>query len=300
MGDADALLDPLTFSGIIMFLNGETERARLLVEESLACARAAGDRWFEAYALYNQGAIAALLLNRQSAAYERMLEGLEIWRALGDPRVTALGLNWISPTVIKLGRYEEAEAYLQESLVLCTQVGDRWGMGTAYRHLGLAALAQGNFVQAQALARQSLDCFGGLITGWDVSQSLIYLAEATVAAGDPTEGRRIYLEALHLSTEAQAGCQVLDILARLADLLARAGHAEQALALALCVLSHEVSTQEARDRAEHLRAQLASQLTSQQIQAVEARVQVESLDALAMDLLSGPPIDPCEVEPIPT
>jgi predicted ATPase/transcriptional regulator with XRE-family HTH domain len=294
LGDPDPLLDPLTFSGIIMFLNGETERAQSLVGESLACARVANDPWFEAYGLYNQGSIAALLLNRQSVAYEEMLEGLKIWRMLGDRRMTALGLNWISPTVIKLGRYGEAEAYLQESLALCRQVGDRWGMGTAYRHLGLAALAQGNLAQAQALLRQSLDQFAGFITGWDVAQSLIYLAEATAAAGDRSEGRRTYLKALHLSTEAQAACQVLDILAGLADLLARAGDAERALALALRVLSHEVSTQEARDRAEHLRAQLASQLTSQQIQAVEARLQVESLDALVTGLLSASLIDPCE------
>lgn len=291
MGDRDALLDPLTFSGIITFLNGETERAHLLVEESLACARAAGDRWFEAYALYNQGAIAALLLSRHSAAYEQMLEGLSIWRALGDPRMTALGLNWISPTVIKLGRYGEAESYLQESLALCRQVGDRWGMGTAYRHLGLAALAQGSLARAQTVFRQSLAQFSGFITGWDVAQSLIYLAEATAAAGDRSDGLQIYLKALHVSTEAQAVCQVLDILAGLADLLARAGDAERALALALCVLSHEVSTQEARDRVEHLRAQLAARLTSQQIDAIEARAQVESLDVLVTELLSGSPID---------
>jgi predicted ATPase len=294
MGDPEPLLDPLTFSGIIMFLSGQTQRAQSLVEESLACARAARDRWFEAYALYNHGAIAALLLNRQSVAYEEMLQGLEIWRALGDPRVTALGLNWISPTVIKLGRYEEAEAYLQESLALCRQVGDRWGMGTAYRHLGLAALAQGNLAQAQTLLRQSLDQFAGLITGWDVAQSLIYLGEATAAAGDLCEAGQIYLDALCLAMQAQSTCQMLDVLAGLADLLAHVGDAERALAVALCVVSHVLSTQEARDRATHLRAQLASQLTSQQIQAVEARVQVESLDVLVTELLSGPLIDPCE------
>jgi predicted ATPase/transcriptional regulator with XRE-family HTH domain len=293
IGDLDPLLDPLTFSGIIMFLWGEVDRAQSLVEESLTCARAAGDRWFEAYALYNRGAIAALLLSRHTEAYEQMLAGLSIWRALGDPRATALGLNWISPTAIKLGRYEETEAYLQESLALCTQVGDRWGMGTAYRHLGLAALAQGNFVEAQALVRKSLDIFNGFITGWDVVQSFVYLGEATAAAGDSTRARRIYLDALRLAMETQATSLALDILVRLADLQACAGEAEGALTLSLCVLSHIISTQEARTRAQQLCAQLTSQLTAQQVQTIQARVQVESLDALVTELLNDSPADPC-------
>ena len=33
-------------------------------------------------------------------------------------------------------------SFLQESLKLCEEVGDRWGMGTALRNLGLAALDQ--------------------------------------------------------------------------------------------------------------------------------------------------------------
>jgi predicted ATPase len=288
IGDPDLLLDPLTFGGIIMFLWGETDRARSLVEESLACARAAQDQWFEAYALYNRGAIAALPLSQHTKAYEQMLEGLRIWRALGDPRVTALGLNWISPSAIKLGRYEEAKAYLEESLELCTQVGDRWGMGTAYRHLGLLALAQGDTAEAQSLLHKSLDTFAEFVTGWDVVQSLIYLGEAT-AAGSPSKARQIYLDALQQAIDAHATSLALDLLARWTDLQVQAGQTEQALELSLCVLGHSASPQEAKDRAAQLRTQVRTQLAPQQIQAIEARSQTKSFDALVAELLDASP-----------
>ena len=77
----------------------------------------------------------------------------------------------------------------------------------------------------------------------------------------------------------------IDVLAGLADLQARAGHAEHALELLACVLSHPASTREAKDRA--VRAQLEPQLTPGQMEAVQARAQVKTFDALVAELLTA-------------
>jgi tetratricopeptide (TPR) repeat protein len=188
-----------------------------------------------------------------------------------------------------LGRLEEAQVFLQESLALSTQVGDRWGMGTAYRNLGLAALAQGDIPEAQALILKSLDLFTEFVTGWDIVQSLVYLGEATGAAGDSSEARRIFLEALHLAMEAQATPLALDALVGLAQQQARAGEAQQALELSMCVLNHPASTQEAKDRAQQLRGQLEPQLTLQQVEAVQERAQTKTFAALVTELLNASP-----------
>ncbi len=178
--------------------------------------------------------------------------------------------------------------------MLCTQVGDRWGMGTAYRILGLAALAQGDITEAQALIRKSLDLFTDFVTGWDIVQSLVYLGEATATAGDSSEAWRIYLDALQMAMEVQVISLALDALTGLAGLQARTGQAEQALALSMCVLSHSASTQEAKDRAQQLRVQLESQLTPQQVAAVQERVQAITFDALVTELLNRSPTDPLQ------
>ncbi|UCC87865.1 MAG: tetratricopeptide repeat protein, partial [Anaerolineales bacterium] len=292
IGDPALLVGPLIFSGTIMHLGGKFDRAQLLVDEGLACAEAAGDEWFMAYALLNQGYIASQV-GGYSEGYEQMLAGLARWRALGDLRYTALGLNFISPTAIKLGHYEEAGAFLQESLTLCRQVGDRWGMGTAYRYLGLLALAQGDFAEAKALIHKSLDLFDKVVTGWDIALSLVYLGQATAAAGDSTEARRVFLDALQVAVEAQATLLAMDALIGLAYLQAQAGRTEQALELCICVSSHSASSQEAKDRARQLRAQVESQLTPQQNESVQARAQAQAFDALVAELLNASQGNPC-------
>jgi hypothetical protein len=61
------------------------------------------------------------------------------------------GIELHQPYSHQAGLSCRAQAFLQKSLSLCTQVGDRWGMGTAYRNLGLTALAHGDADNAQAL-----------------------------------------------------------------------------------------------------------------------------------------------------
>jgi predicted ATPase/transcriptional regulator with XRE-family HTH domain len=283
IGNRALLLDPLVFSGVVLFLFGEASRSQVLLEECLAHARAVDDLWFAAYALFNLGYIASLR-GLYAEAYDQMGAGLALWRRLGDSRSTALGLNYISPTAIKLGRHHEARSFLQESLLLCTEVGDRWGMGTAYRHLGLLALAQGDLVQAQAHLRKSMELFGGFITGWDVVQSLVYLGEATAAAGKPAEARRIFLDALDQAVEVWATPLALDALIGLAYLQSQSGDLEQAWEIVTCVLSHLASTQETRDRAEHLRVELEDQLVDQ---IGAARTQPRTFGAIVEAILSS-------------
>jgi tetratricopeptide (TPR) repeat protein len=285
--DPTLLTHSLVYSGIIMHLNGEINQAQVRFSEGLACAEATGDEWFAAYARLNQGYIASLL-GRYEEGYEQMRASLASMRTIGDPHAMTLFLNFISPTVIELGHYEEAEAYLQESLVLCTELGNRWGLGTAYRFLGLAALAQDKIPEAETLIHYSLDVFNEFVTGWDIVLSLVYLGEIKAAAGDLLEARRLFLEALPMALEVQAIPLALDALIGLAYLAARAGQAEQALALSSCVSCHPASTQEAKDQAAQLGADLEAQLTTEQLEAVQARAQAKSLEVTVRELLNAP------------
>jgi predicted ATPase/transcriptional regulator with XRE-family HTH domain len=143
IGNPALLPDKLIIYGVILFLCAEIDRAKIFIDEGLRCAQTMGDSWHEALGLFNLGLLDDVS-GQYIQAYDQMFAGLDMWRALGDQRMIALALNFLSPTTIRLGRYEEAHAFLQESLALTTQLGDRWGMGTAYRCLGMLALAQGN------------------------------------------------------------------------------------------------------------------------------------------------------------
>lgn len=289
IGEPALLVDPLVLWGIIMHLNGQIARAHALLTEGLAQAQTAGDQWYAAYALFNLGGIDGLT-GRFEEGYQKMLAAIALWRMLGDPRITALGLNFISPVAISMGRVVEAQAYLHESLALSTEVGDRWGIGTAYRYLGVAAMAQGDIPEAQSLIHRSLDIFKGFVIGWDVVRSLVYLGEAKAAANDLSAAKDCFLDALELAMEAGTIPLALDALVGLADLYARVGEAEHALALCFAVLSHPSGLYEARERANRLRAQAEKQLHPQQIVAAKARGLDLPLEATVQALLLSPPL----------
>jgi predicted ATPase/transcriptional regulator with XRE-family HTH domain len=286
MGEPGLLADPLLNSGAIMHLSGEIDRAQELLREGLSRAKEAGDAWYIAYGLHSLGYVASLL-GRPEEGYQQMLDGISRWRALGDLHYVALGLNFITPAATQLGRYDEALAFLRESLALNKQLGDRWGMGTSYRNLGLVALSQGNITEALTLLHQSLDTFTGIVTGWDIALSLIYLGEATTAAGDWLEARRIFIDALHEAAEAQTALLCVDALLGLAHVQAVTGETQQAVVLSSYVLSHLASTQQTKDRAAQLLAQLESQLTPQEIQAAQVGAQAASLETLVAELLNS-------------
>jgi predicted ATPase/DNA-binding SARP family transcriptional activator len=277
LNDLVALTHSLVYSSVLMHLHGDLERAQTLLNEASTCAQAARDDWFIAYVRLNLGYIASLL-GRYDEGYREMIAGIALWRKLGDPQAIALGLNFLSPTVVHLQRYAEAEQNMRESLELCEQAGNRWGMGTAYRFWGLAALAQGKLDEAESLIYKSLDVLHKLATGWDIILCHIYLAEIKVAQNDPGEAKQIFEEAFKMGMEIQALPLVLDALVGLASLCARAEENEPALEFAICVVNHPAATQETRSRAEKLIAELTRRVGAPQIETMQAQVRQKNLN----------------------
>jgi predicted ATPase/transcriptional regulator with XRE-family HTH domain len=276
IGDQKLLADALIFLGIIQHLQGDFELARSSMLEGLDCARAGNDRWFEAYAIYNLGYLDSLK-GKYAEGYEQMMAGLDMWRALGDPHYIALGLNFMVPTLNKLGLYEKARTFMQESIALCGQAKNRWGMGTAYRYLGLAYIAEGNYVEAQANIQKSLEIFGNFTIGWDIARSISYLGDIAWMSGDFSEAQNRYRDALQLSMEIRAFPIALDVLTGLASLKTRTGHVEDALTLCYYIVDHPSSEEETKRRAKELSARLEPELISSQINAARAMAVEKSL-----------------------
>ncbi len=278
--DPGLLIHPLTYSFVIMHLNGDIDGARTRLQEQLACARAVGDDWFIAWALFNQGYLDSLQ-GRYEEGYQHMTDGLAMWRTLGDPQVIALGLNFINPTLVHLQRYAEAESNMRESLELCTAVGNRWGMGTAYRFWGLAALKQGELDKAESLIQKSLEVFNEFVTGWDIVRSLTYLGDIKVAAGDWPEAGRIFQQALVMAMQVRATPVALDALMGLASIHAHVGAIEQALEFSFSVAHHAAATEDTRQRAKQLISELSPLASPERVQAAQTRARLTSLDEMA-------------------
>jgi tetratricopeptide (TPR) repeat protein len=167
---------------------------------------------------------------------------------------------------------------MQESIALCEQSQNRWGMGTAYSYLGLACMAAGEYEVAKMHLLKSLEIFSDYITGWNIARSLAYLGHATRLAGDCTEARKYYLDALRVSLESEAVPIALDALSGLGSLLAQAGQVENALFICYFISNHPSSEEETKTRADQICLVLEPKLTSAEITAIRSTAAEKSLD----------------------
>jgi len=282
--DQALLADALTFLGIITYLEGEYAHSRVLLKEGLECAQASNSQWFEAYAIFSLGYIDSLMGEYQKG-YEQMLVAIDMWRTIGDPQYIALGLNFITPTVIKLRHYEEAKSIVWESIALCERAKNRWGLGTAYRYLGSVSLAEGQYAAAQTHFQKSLDLFGEYTEGWDIALTLYYLGETALMERNRNEARNKFLKALRISFDANSVPIAINSLLGLAQVYLQDGEPERVLELSYHILNHPSNTQEAKDRAYALQAEVDTQLTPAQIEMIQARAGEKTFEAVVDNLL---------------
>jgi predicted ATPase/transcriptional regulator with XRE-family HTH domain len=283
-GDTALLADALSMRGIIQHMSGDFHQSKKTFEESLVLSRECQEPWYEAYAIYNLGYVDSLD-GQYEQGYHKMMAGLSQWRSVGDPHSIALGLNFLVQTLVKLCRIDEAIAFMQESISLCEQVKNRWGMGTAYRFLGLAYLAAGQYAQARTHLHKSLEVFGDDFIGWDIARSLTYLGDANRLSGDFAEANQDYQDAFRISTEIQAIPIALDALSGLACLQAQAGNLGRALELCYYLLGCPFNEDDLRCRVEVLRLDLEAELSPAQIQEARSNTRTKSFEMLVSEVL---------------
>ncbi|MFN8444994.1 MAG: tetratricopeptide repeat protein [Caldilineaceae bacterium] len=250
-----ALVEALTFQGIVTGVTGNYNKATQYLNEGLTLARAIGDRWFAALCLILQLDL-SLAFGPSDANYAQLQQAVAEWRAIGDPRFTALALNSLSLSALLLGHLVDARVALEECVALNQTIGDRYGVGSAYRSLGIVAQAQNEHSQAIALFQQSLAIFSELGARQDRARALAELGESHFAVGNIEDAERAWQEALRIATETQGSPVVMLALLGFARLHAERGDLAQTLTYLEQVIDHPASTQEIRQRAMQLRAGL--------------------------------------------
>jgi tetratricopeptide (TPR) repeat protein len=178
---------------------------------------------------------------------------------------------------------------LEENVALNSSIGFAWGLGTAYRGLGIIAQAQGKHQMAVAMFRKGLDTFTELGGSWWVARVLAEMGGSILALGNQAEAERVWSEALRLATDIHGTPAALEALVGLAHLRAKRGNTQPALELLLIVLNHPASWHETKDHADLLRKELEERLTPPQIQAAQVQVQKQSFDQVVDKVLARLP-----------
>jgi tetratricopeptide (TPR) repeat protein len=282
------LVEAITYLGRVMEMTGNYARALDLYSEGLDIATAIGNRWFKAMCFTLQTALIGLTLGTLEPAltYERLRSVVADWHIIGDPRLIAFSLDFLSRSALRLERYDEARAALEENVALNSSIGFDWGLGIAYRGLGKVAQAQGKHQDAVEMFNKSLDTFRNLGASWFVARVLTEKGGSLLALGNETESRGIWREALTIAIDIHGMPVALEALVGFASLEAKQGDTKRALELLLLVLEHPASLQVTKKRAIALQAELEAQLPPAYIETIRIHAQGKTFESVVNDLLT--------------
>jgi predicted ATPase/class 3 adenylate cyclase len=150
-GDGWGVAECLNNLALTARTQGELEQATALHEESLKIRRELGDKRGIAMSLSNLAALA--LIREDHERVERLSEeGLALSRVLGDKDGMGANLGHLGMAIL-LGRGnpERGRELLQESLILCQEVGNTYHVHAALMNLALAAGATGDALREARL-----------------------------------------------------------------------------------------------------------------------------------------------------
>jgi tetratricopeptide (TPR) repeat protein len=165
-------------------------RAAVLGEESLALARASGDRALTASVLNSLG-LAALQSGDVERAAPLFVESLALARAVGEPWNIGRTLHSLAQTRYIQGAYTEARALFEECLALMRQAGSGSHIAVTLLYLGHVSRAQGDLEEAARLYRESLALAHDVGDRLRVIRALEGLAVTAAEQGEPKLGVRL-------------------------------------------------------------------------------------------------------------
>ena len=168
---------------------GDYAGGRAAAEESLAVARALGDRAGMATALQELGR-EAVHHGDFAAAPAPLEESLALLRELADPSGVALSLSFLGQLASFQGDAAAAEACLTESLALFRSLGDRWGIGGALLFLARTARDRGNHAATHALLVETIETLEVRLP-WALAYPLQEFAHLAAAKGKARQALRL-------------------------------------------------------------------------------------------------------------
>lgn len=285
-GSRAMLAEAVLYLAILEHSEGNFPAARRLAEECVSLNRQLGRLSGTGYALSNLGII-CLTQGEHETAYNCLKESLAVMRSIKHPRGIATALTRLAAAALRLGNFAEAGQLLDESLAITRMLGDRWGIGNALNYLGLLALARKDVERAEALIRDSATLFKEDADQIMLASILTDLGYILSERNAEDEAQHIFWQALQIALNSRAIPVALYALVGIATLHAKQGAIERALELAMYCRRHPSSSWQTRDRAERLQAELEAQLTPQQLETIQARVQGKTFEALVQEMLAS-------------
>jgi tetratricopeptide (TPR) repeat protein len=140
-------------SGFMAYKEGDYDKARQSLEQSLALYRQQGDMKGEARSLCFLGEMATDLHDYELAS-ELLAQSASISRRLGDEPDLAYTMNNLGALALYRGDLVGAKTIFEEATVLARAAGHTWVLAACKGNLGVSVMADGDYEKAQALMEE--------------------------------------------------------------------------------------------------------------------------------------------------
>ncbi|MBU0494945.1 MAG: tetratricopeptide repeat protein [Chloroflexi bacterium] len=265
---------------------GDYDEAARFLTQALARAREVDDREGLAEILCNLGEGA--FRQGESAAAERYAqESLAIYRELGDRQGMAFALRVVGFSAYMRGEYEKTERHHRESQAIYREIGDRWGVGAGFTNLGETARMQGHYEEAARHYEASLQINREIGARRSIAVGLLNLGHAHVGMGQDQTAWASLREALREASPIGAMSIVVEALAAVSLLQARAGQPKRAAELLGLVQSHPACNKEVMMNVEPVLVVLREALPANELESVLARGALLDLETVVAGLVAG-------------
>jgi non-specific serine/threonine protein kinase len=170
------------------------------------------------------GASALALLQEDRRSAQLFLdESLSIRRELGDRAGIATSLAHLAHVTCNRDDYPAARGLYEESLAIWRELRDEAGLAAVLAGLGDVARRAGEYQAARSLQEESLAIRRALGDRYGISQSLIWLGDAVFESGDTAAARAHYEEALAIRRELGDRAGVAGVMGELAEVARHRG-----------------------------------------------------------------------------
>jgi len=181
----------LRCAGLLALNQNDYERARTLLEESLALYRELGDQEGIAWVLNNIGNVAL-----DQGDYERAVslynESLAYYRELDDKDGISRTLNNLAIVAAYQEDYDQSLSLFEESLVVHRELGYKDGIAQLLTNLGELTLRQGNYERSVVYYQEGLAMHWELGYKNGIAYCMEGLAAVTTNLGYPIQAAQLW------------------------------------------------------------------------------------------------------------
>src|SRR6266849_4408728 len=200
LGDMVGMARPLHHLAIMDFDRGKLTRARSLLEECLARFSEGGDKVGRAYALCHLAWVYSEQ-GEYDKAYSCAEESLTLARASEDNHVIMEAFFCLAKALVVSQTGKAALQPMLEEYLALARASDEMSLAYALHAAGQAALSQDDVAIASSFIQESLALFREMGNRPDIAELLVIFGQVAAAQGDYAVAQSHYEESLALGRE---------------------------------------------------------------------------------------------------